>query len=258
VSQLLLACALWLAATSVTGATADSAGLGDISRLRDPGFYAASGQQHDSLDFLDIHDPLAPLNKRVYAFNRIFDDYVFLPALEGYRFLFPQFVRDRFSNFWDNIGDVPNTYNSLLQLKFEKTAVSAWRLLINTTLGIGGFWDPATHWLGLKRVNEDFGQTLGYWGVGQGPFLVIPVLGPSNFRDGTGVFVDWVAQKAVEYLSIKSTEWEDSRSGWTLFAFDALNARDNQPFRYGMLGTPFEYNKVRYLYSRYRELLVEE
>lgn len=258
VRRLFLAALLCPVAVPALCADADSAGLGDIGRLRDPGLYAESAKQTGSLDFLDIYDPLAPLNKRIYAFNRLFDEYVFLPALSGYRFIFPAFVRARFTDFWHNIGEVPNIYNSLLQLKVEKTAVSFWRLLINTTVGIGGLWDPATHWLELKRVQEDFGQTLGYWGVGQGPYLVIPFVGPSNFRDGTGLVADWWLQQEVDFLGVKGAEWEDNSTGWTLFAFDALNVRDNIPFRYGELGSPFEYNKVRYLFSRYRELLVKE
>jgi phospholipid-binding lipoprotein MlaA len=255
---LLLAGLLWVTVVPLLYAAADSGELGDIGDLRDPDFYYETDKPIAPLAFLDVYDPLAPLNKSIYAFNRIFDEYVFLPALSGYRFIFPRFVRERFSDFWANIGEVPNIYNSLLQLKVEKMAVSSWRLLINTTVGIGGFWDPATHWLGLDRVNEDFGQTLGHWGVGQGPFLVIPFLGPSNFRDGTGVLADWIAQKEIDYLGVKGTEWENSRAGWTLLVLDALNTRNNVEFRYGMLGSPFEYNKVRYLYSRYRELLVSE
>jgi phospholipid-binding lipoprotein MlaA len=258
VRRLFLAVLLCPAAVPALCADADSTGLGDIGRLRDPGFYVESAKQGDSLDFLDIYDPLAPLNKRIYAFNRLFDEYVFLPALRGYRFIFPVFVRERFSDFWDNIGEVPNIYNSLLQLKIEKTAVSAWRLIVNTTVGIVGLWDPATRWLGLKRVHEDFGQTLGYWGLGQGAYLVIPFAGPSNIRDATGIASDWWLQQEIDFLGVKGAEWDDNRGGWTLFAFDALNIRDNIPFRYGELGSPFEYNKVRYLFSRYRELLVKE
>lgn len=254
----LLAMLSVLVAATPAFAEAELDELGDVSTLRDPGFYAEVQKQSNPLDFLDVYDPLEPLNKRIYAFNRIFDEYVFLPALAGYRAIFPQFVRDRFTNFWKNIGEIPNIYNSILQLKIEKAAVSSWRLAVNTTIGVAGFWDPATNWLELERVNEDFGQTLGYWGVGQGPYLVIPVYGPTNLRDGPGDLVDWVAQKEIDFLGVKGAEWEDNTTGWTIFLFDVMNTRDNTDFRYGALGSPFEYNKVRYLFSRYRELLVEE
>jgi len=198
------------------------------------------------------------MNKRIYAFNRIFDEYVFLPALKGYRFVFPQFVRNRFQDFWANIGEIPNIYNSLFQLKIEKTAVSSWRLIINTTLGIAGLWDPATKWFEIDRENEDFGQTLGHWGVGAGPFLVLPIFGPSNLRDTTGLVVDYVGEKEVDFLGVPEAESNDDTGGWLLKGFDALNQRDINAFRYGMLGSPFEYNKIRYLFNEHRELLIDE
>lgn len=249
---------VWLAVTSTVHAAADISELGDISELRDQQFYVAAEARANSLDFLDVYDPLEPMNKRIYAFNRLFDEYVFLPALTAYRFVFPQFVRNRFQNFWANIGEIPNIYNSLFQLKIEKTAVSSWRLLLNTTVGIGGLWDPATHWFEIERANEDFGQTLGHWGVGAGPFLVLPVLGPTNLRDTTGLVTDYVAEREIDFLGVKEAESNDDTGGWLLKGFDALNQRDIQQFRYGMLGSPFEYNKVRYLFNQERELLIAE
>jgi phospholipid-binding lipoprotein MlaA len=249
---------VWVGVVTAAHAQTDPSELGNIDELRDPQMYREIEARASSLDFLDVYDPLEPLNKRIYAFNRIFDDYVFLPALKGYRFIFPEVVRKRFQNFWANIGEIPNIYNSLLQLKFERTAVSSWRLVINTTIGIGGLWDPATHWLKIERANEDFGQTLGHCGVGPGPYLVLPVFGPSNLRDTTGLVSDYFAQKEIDFLGVKEAESRYDTGGWMLKVFDALNQRDITPFRYGMLGSPFEYNKVRYLFSKQRELLVDE
>lgn len=260
--QLLLPLAMiagvWLAATSSVHAAADVSELGDISELRDPQFYIDIEARANPLDFLDVYDPLEPMNKRIYAFNRLFDDYVFLPALKAYRFVFPQFVRNRFQNFWENITEVPNIYNSLFQFKIERTVSSSWRLVLNTTLGIGGLWDPATHWFGIERVNEDFGQTLGHWGVGPGPFLVLPIAGPSNLRDTTGLVTDYFAEREIDFLGVREAEAQDDTGGWLLKGFDALNQRDIQLFRYGMLGSPFEYNKVRYLFNQQRELLIAD
>jgi phospholipid-binding lipoprotein MlaA len=239
-------------------ARADVSELGNIEELRDPQFYVDIQEQSNPLDFLDVYDPLEPLNKRIYAFNRIFDDYVFLPALRGYRFIFPEIVRGRFQDFWNNIGEIPNIYNSLLQFKIERTAVSAWRLVLNTTIGIGGLWDPATKLFEIERANEDFGQTLGHWGVGPGPFLVLPIFGPSNLRDTTGLVADYFGEKEVDFLGVKEAESRDDTGGWLWKSFDALNARDVTPFRYGSLGSPFEYNKVRYLFEKNRELLIAE
>ena len=234
-----------LAAIPSAQAAADINELGDISKLRDPQFYVDKEAQANPLSFLDVYDPLEPVNKRIYAFNRIFDEYIFLPALSAYRFVFPQFVRNRFQDFWANIGEIPNIYNSLFQLKIEKTAVSSWRLVINSTVGILGLWDPATQWFELERADEDFGQTLGHWGVGAGPFLVLPVFG-------------YVAELEIDFLGVREAESNDDTGGWLLKGFDALNQRDINNFRYGMLGSPFEYNKIRYLFEKHRELLIDE
>jgi phospholipid-binding lipoprotein MlaA len=249
---------LWLGAVPAVLAQADPSELGNIDDLRDPQMYREIEARAHPLDFLDVYDPLEPLNKRIYAFNRIFDDYVFLPGLKVYRFIFPEFIRNRFQDFWANIGEIPNIYNSLLQLKFERTASSSWRLIVNTTIGLVGLWDPATKWLGIERADEDFGQTLGHWGVGPGPYLVLPIFGPSNLRDTTGLVSDYFAEKEIDFLGVKGDESQDNTKGWTLKIFDALNQRDITPFRYGMLGSPFEYNKVRYLFSKQRELLVDD
>ena len=120
-----LATGLWAGTVSVAQAQADVSELGNIDDLRDPQMYREIEARANPLDFLDVYDPLEPLNKRIYAFNRIFDDYVFLPALKAYRFIFPEFVRNRFQDFWANIGEIPNIYNSLLQLKIERTAASS-------------------------------------------------------------------------------------------------------------------------------------
>ena len=253
-----LVSALWFGVSNAALASADVSELGDISNLRDPQFYVDIEAKANPLDFLDVWDPIEPFNKRMYAFNRIFDQYVFLPALTGYRFIFPEIIRGRFQDFWANIAEVRNIYNSLLQFKFRRTATSTGRLLVNTTVGIGGLWDPATKWLEIERANEDFGQTLGHWGVGPGPYLVIPIFGPSNLRDATGLVADYFAEKEIDFIGIREAESRDDTGGWLLKGFDAINARDITPFRYGILGSPFEYNKIRYLFSKQRELLVAE
>ena len=249
---------VWLAATSPAYAAADVSELGDISELRDPQYYVDISAQRSSLDFLDVYDPLEPMNKRIYAFNRLFDEYVFLPALGAYRFVFPQFVRNRFQDFWANLGEVRNIYNSLFQLKVERTVASSWRLVINTTVGVLGLWDPATEWFEINRTPEDFGQTLGHWGVGAGPFLVLPIYGPSNLRDTTGLVTDYFVEKEIDFLGVPEAQHNNDTGGWLLTGAFALNGRDINQFRYGMLGSPFEYNKVRYLFNQQRELLIAD
>ena len=133
----------------------------------------------------DPRDPLEPLNRGVYRFNDTLDKAVTKPIAQGYRAILPKPVRTGVSNFFSNIDDVLVTANNLLQFKFHDAASDFARLLANTTFGIGGLFDVASSF-GLEKHNEDFGQTLGYWGIGDGPFLMLPLLGPSNARDTIG------------------------------------------------------------------------
>ena len=137
---------------------------------------------------IDVYDPLEPLNRATYNFNAGFDRYVFLPIVRAYRFVTPVFVQNRISDFFDNLQEIPTFANNVLQLKADAAGRSATRLIINT-LFTAGLFDLAGA-KGVPRVPEDFGQTLGHWGAGAGPFLVIPVLGPSNLRDATGLAAD--------------------------------------------------------------------
>ena len=138
----------------------------------------------------DPRDPLEPFNRGVYHFNDTVDKALTKPIAQGYRAVLPNPIRTGVSNFFSNIDDVFVTANNLLQFKFHTAASDFTRLLTNTTLGIGGLFDVATGF-GLEKHNEDLGQTLGYWGIGDGPFLMVPLLGPSNVRDAIGSAVQF-------------------------------------------------------------------
>lgn len=127
-------------------------------------------------------DPLEPMNRKIAVFNDTLDDNVLKPVATGYRDYTPQLVQTGVSNFFRNLSDVLSTVNNGLQLKGRDTAESLMRVVVNTTIGIYGIFDVATP-IGLARHPEDFGQTLGYWGVPNGPYLVLPILGPSTVRD---------------------------------------------------------------------------
>ncbi|QKZ03486.1 MlaA family lipoprotein [Pseudomonas eucalypticola] len=206
-----------------------------------------------SLTALNVYDPLENWNRRVYHFNYRFDEWVFLPVVNGYRYVTPSFLRTGVSNFFSNLGDVPNLVNSLLQLKGKRSLEITGRLLLNTTVGIAGLWDPATK-MGLQHQTEDFGQTLGFYGVPGGPYLVLPIFGPSNLRDTTGLLFDYGAESQINFLNVSQ---ESSRHP-EIWALRAVDKRYTTSFRYGSLNSPFEYEKVRYIYTESRKLQIAE
>ena len=141
---------------------------------------------------IQVYDPIQGFNRGMYRFNYYFDKYLFIPVVRTYEFILPDYVEDRVSNFVDNVFEFNNFTNNLLQLKFKDTGITLSRFAINTTVGVLGLWDPATHW-GIYEQEEDFGQTLGHYGVGHGPYIVLPILGPSNLRDTVGFVGDSLA-----------------------------------------------------------------
>lgn len=134
-------------------------------------------------------DPWEAWNRKVFAFNEVVDENVLVPVARAYRDVVPELVRKGVGNVLGNIYDVWSTANHLLQGKAQVGLEMGMRVLTNTVFGLGGLLDPASE-MGLTRRSEDFGQTLGRWGVGNGPFIVLPLLGPSTLRDTTGLVVD--------------------------------------------------------------------
>ena len=202
------------------------------------------------------NDPWEGFNRSMYKFNYNFDKYVFLPVVDSYEYIMPTVAQTGVSNFFNNIGEIRTFYNSLLQAKGKKSMVTLGRLVTNTTIGIGGLFDPATNF-GMKRQNEDFGQTLGVWGVPSGPYLVIPVLGPSTARGATGFVVDSAA-----HYAIKNAIGPDRNLGMSngvlagITVLKGIDNRHQQPFRYHDSGYVFEYELVQFLYRQSREMQV--
>jgi phospholipid-binding lipoprotein MlaA len=137
----------------------------------------------------DPRDPIEGFNRGVYTFNENFDEYIFNPVARGYHTITPAPVDKSITNFFNNIDDVTVAINDLLQFEFMNAAQDVGRIALNSTIGILGLFDVASQ-MDLEKRNEDFGQTLAYWGVGSGPYLVLPILGPSNVRDTAGIVVD--------------------------------------------------------------------
>ncbi len=149
----------------------------------------------------DPRDPLEGLNRAVFAFNDQADAIVFRPAARLYENVAPRVLRDAVRNFFSNIDDLFIGANNLLQGK-PVAAVGDWtRFAFNTTVGLLGFIDWASD-IGLEKHNEDFGQTLGRWGVGDGPYLVLPLLGPSTLRDTAALPVDWAADPVLQHTPV--------------------------------------------------------
>lgn len=144
-------------------------------------------------------DPLEGINRGIYKFNDVTDRYALKPVAKAYKAVAPQPVRTGISNFFSNLGTLTTIVNDLLQLKFAQAFTDAGRFVINTTFGIAGFIDVASMDK-IEKHNEDFGQTLGHWGVGPGPYLVIPILGPSTVRDAGGLAFDTVTSDPITYL----------------------------------------------------------
>jgi phospholipid-binding lipoprotein MlaA len=142
-----------------------------------PPVFAAEGVDDDK-----DSDPWIGLNQRVFAFNETADRWVLKPVAKTYVSVVPAFARQNVGNVFSNLGDVRNGVNNLLQGKPLKSLIDVGRILINSSLGLAGLFDPASG-IGLTKHNESFGQTLSVWGVPKGPYLVLPLLGPSTLTD---------------------------------------------------------------------------
>ena len=171
-------------------------------------------------EFQAVSDPLEPVNRAIYQFNEVFDDYVAEPVARGYDRVMPRPVKTGVANFFDNLGYPVVIVSDLLQGRFLDAGADTARLLVNTTFGVLGFFDVATR-VDLIERKEDLGQAFGSWGLDSGPYLVLPFLGPSNLRDAAGTVGTFYIHPM--YM----IEGPGARN-----AFIAANALD---YRYGLL-----------------------
>ncbi len=139
-----------------------------------------------------LNDPLEPTNRAIFGFNEFLDKVLIRPLAEVYHFILPNFVEERITVFVRNLGEPLTFVNDVLQGEVDRANVTFGRFVTNTMLGIAGIFDVATD-LDMPRHTEDFGQTFGVWGIGEGPYLVLPILGPSTVRDGFGTAADTFA-----------------------------------------------------------------
>ncbi len=215
-----------------------------------PARFELSGPAQE-VDFpLRVYDPWEGTNRAIYKFNAQFDRYVFLPAVNAYEFVTPDFIEARVSDFFSNLTEFRNATNGLMQARPDVAGRAVIRFALNTTVGLLGLFDVATP-LGVMQQPQDFGLTLGQWGVGNGPYMVVPVLGPSNLRDFSGFVTDSVIASTVPPQSIV-TDWVYFNP--MIYVLYAVDLRRNINFRYFGSGSPFEYDLVRFLYTKRREL----
>lgn len=202
---------------------------------------------------VEQYDPWEGFNETMFNFNYRLDKYVLKPAANVYRHVMPEPFQVLIANGFDNIRWVPRFVNSVLQGKFGGAGREMARFLINSTAGVGGLFDPAKDYWGIRASKEDFGQTLGVWGVGPGPYLVLPLLPPTTVRDGIGMGVDG----AMDPLSYVLPFFWD-RLGMKVG--DTLNDRAlNYELFQGVEETTIDlYSSVRHFYLQRRDRLIQE
>jgi len=195
------------------------------------------------------YDPWQRLNRFTYRFNARFDEAVFLPVAQGYRWL-PSPIRTGVHDIFENLTEVDSVINYTLQGRLGRGARSLGRFVINSTIGIAGIFDVATK-LHLAYAPTGFGTTLAKWGMHPGPFLVIPLVGPSTLREGAGLLVDYGTNYGIDLGNIYRGD-----PSWGVGTVNAVDERANVNFRYYSTGSPFEYEIIRFLYVR--KLLLED
>lgn len=152
-------------------------------------------------------DPWEGYNRAMYSFNSTVDRYTLRPLAKGYVYVTPKFVRQGVTNVFNNVGEVPNILNGILQGQPGQATKDTGRLLVNSTIGLAGLFDVAKH-MGMKPGDgEDFGQTMAVWGVAQGPYIVLPFLGPSTVRDTFAIPADWYSDPRtyIDHIPTKNT-----------------------------------------------------
>lgn len=194
----------------------------------------------------DPRDPLEPMNRAIHNFNEGLDRVVMKPVAQGYKTVMPTFAQTGVRNFFSNLNDVTVLANDILQFKLESSTSDVLRLGINSTFGFLGLLDIASE-MGLHKRSEDFGQTLGLWGVGNGPYLVLPFFGPSSFRDGAGLMVDLTYTDLltqVDDIPTRNQVWLVRTVSRRAELLDAKNAIDAAAL------DPYEFSRDLYLAHR--------
>ncbi len=208
--------------------------------------------------YLEVNDCFEKINRGIFSFNQILDKAIFKPLAKGYR-IFPKPIRSGTSNALSNLGNVVTIPNNVLQGQFKYAGVNSARLLINSTLGIGGIFDVASYY-GLKKLDkEDYGQTLGVWGAGEGCYFVLPILGPTTVRDSLGSVVNLIGGDAWYNITVvKDTQYFSEADYYASRLIDGVDFRAKNLESFDSLekNSVDLYASVRslYLQDRYRKI----
>ncbi|MGE4351544.1 MAG: VacJ family lipoprotein [Bdellovibrionales bacterium] len=209
-------------------------------------------QQNENTDAIALNDPLEPMNRVIFDVNDFLDRLLMRPLAELYRAMVPPPVRDRVGAILKNMGEPVIMANNLMQGETSKAGISLGRFFVNTTLGVAGMFEVASDY-GLPRQSGDFGQTLHVWGVGEGPYIVLPLFGPSNIRDAVGLGVDTIMSPWKYAVSYGDTRIEDT---FTIVdtAASGLTRREANIEGYDALreGSLDFYAQMRSVYRQYR------
>ena len=197
-------------------------------------------------------DPFEKFNRGVLAFNNVMDKFVMDPITIGYRFIFPEPVRRSIERFFDNVNSTQTLVNDLFQLEWKDASLTTGRLLVNSTVGLGGLFDPAAR-MGMPSHGSDFGQTLAIAGAPSGPYFMLPLLGPSNVRDGLGIGVDAIFHPTFFILGGTDVLFFSGSSGLTERArhYDELKALEESSIDfYAALRSGYFQNREAEIWDR--------
>ena len=203
-------------------------------------------------NIMKAYDPFEPLNRRIYYFNYQFDNWVTLPVSNSYKFFLPQTIRTGVGNFFGNLYEPISAINGILILDYKTTFTGIGRFFINTTLGVVGLFDVATH-MNIPKHKITLNDTLAIYGIKDGPYLILPFLGPSDLRNASSLLTTFILRAPFDPINIYSDSgflWKDI----AIKGLEAVDIRSEVDFRYYSLGTPFEYEYVRLLYLKSMKL----
>lgn len=202
-------------------------------------------------EYKQQHDPFEPINRIVYGANKVVDKLVVTPVAKTYEVITPQPLQGLVSNFFGNLKDVPTVANGILQGKFAQATSDTARFVINSTIGLLGFFDVAKH-LGLAKHKEDFGQTLGAWGWKNSSYIVLPLFGPSTLRDTLGRGGDFYVSVTPQVNSVRARN--------QLFIAETIDKRTSLFEREKIIKASAvdEYTFIRNAYLQYREFLISD